>query len=36
MAAVRIGKAMRMRMAVTSMFQVNRGSRNMVKPGARR
>ena len=35
-AAVRMGKAMRMRMAVTSMFQVKMGSRNIVIPGARR
>ena len=36
MAAVRMGKAIRIRMAVTSMFQVKMGSRNMVMPGARR
>ncbi len=36
MAAVRMGKAMRIRMAVTSMFQVKMGNRNMVMPGARR
>ena len=35
-AAVSTGKAMRIRMAVTSMFQVKIGMRNMVMPGARR
>ncbi len=35
-AAVRTGKAMRMRIPVTSMFQVKMGMRNMVMPGARR
>ncbi len=35
-AAVSTGKAMRMRIPVTSMFQVKIGMRNMVMPGARR
>jgi hypothetical protein len=33
---VSTGKAMRIRMPVTSMFQVKMGIRNMVMPGARR
>ena len=35
-AAVSTGNAMRMRIPVTSMFQVKIGMRNMVMPGARR
>ena len=35
-ALVRTGNAIRIRMAVTSMFQVKIGMRNMVMPGARR
>jgi len=35
-ALVRTGNAIRIRIAVTSMFQVKIGMRNMVMPGARR
>ena len=35
-AAVSTGKAMRIRIPVTSMFQVKIGMRNIVMPGARR
>jgi hypothetical protein len=35
-AEVSTGKAMRMRIPVTSMFHVKMGMRNMVMPGARR
>ena len=35
-AAVSTGKAMRMRIPVTTMFQVKIGTRNIVMPGARR
>ncbi len=35
-AAVSTGKAIRIKMPVTSMFQVKIGMRNIVMPGARR
>ncbi len=35
-AAVSTGKAIRIKMPVTNMFQVKIGIRNMVIPGARR
>ena len=35
-ALVRTGKAIKINIAVTSMFQVKMGIRNMVMPGARK